>query len=320
MEVMSLSRSTNSQVRWGVEEPLSPAVSRSLYIGLRMKPAPGVPAWQSVQTRPSRRRARARVSRLPAVAWSRVAARPQDSRAAWARFDESLCDRRLGGWIELKPHGRTPCCNHLFNGNSGVGGQNELVVVRPGRLGSAPARRLHEKRAGYATGAKKMGVGHSAPKSWTRMSISRVSTRRRERILNFKKPSRFARSVTSSSTPVAMKPKCAGGRFFRAISSRSKTLSASAGVTRSEPVAERRRHSRIREQRTRSKKLSESGACTRCQLCWWARVLGLLCLRKNTFCSSFIPPKAGILSPLAKRIRGRSRGGLRGSLEFACMI
>jgi hypothetical protein len=61
------------------------------------------------------------------------------------------------------------------------------------------------------------------------MSILLTLTSRRGRSWNFWKPSRLARSVTSSSAPVTMTPKCPGGRFFFATGSKSNTSSACFG-------------------------------------------------------------------------------------------
>ena len=51
-----------------------------------------------------------------------------------------------------------------------------------------------------------------------------------ERSWNLRNPARLARKVASSSRPVAMYPKCAGGTFLRITGSKSNTLSASFGL------------------------------------------------------------------------------------------
>ena len=54
------------------------------------------------------------------------------------------------------------------------------------------------------TGATMIGVWYRTPKISALMSTLLTSTRRRGRSTNFRKPSRLARSVTSSSMPEAM--------------------------------------------------------------------------------------------------------------------
>jgi hypothetical protein len=53
-------------------------------------------------------------------------------------------------------------------------------------------------------GAIMIGLSYLKPKISVLMSILLTSTSRRGRNSNFRKPSRLARKVTSSSTPVAM--------------------------------------------------------------------------------------------------------------------
>lgn len=88
---------------------------------------------------------------------------------------------------------------------------------------------VNVKRFCALTGAITIGESHVVPKSVVDMSMVRTSTKRRARSWNRSKPSRFARRVRSSSTPVAMNAKCAGGRLMRAAVSKSKTFNAGSG-------------------------------------------------------------------------------------------
>jgi hypothetical protein len=59
------------------------------------------------------------------------------------------------------------------------------------------------KAAWLPTGASTIGVGQEVPKRVTEVSMRDTSTRRRTRMEMRAKPSRLARRVASSSTPVA---------------------------------------------------------------------------------------------------------------------
>src|SRR5262245_16698885 len=74
-----------------------------------------------------------------------------------------------------------------------------------------------------------IGVSYLTPRIVVLMSTLLTSTNQRGLNWNFANPSRFARKVISSPTPEAMKPKCAGGTFWRITGSKSKTLIASFG-------------------------------------------------------------------------------------------
>src|SRR5688572_11365224 len=74
-----------------------------------------------------------------------------------------------------------------------------------------------------------IGVSYRTPRISVLVSTLLTSTSRRGLSWNFRKPSRLARNVTSSSIPDAMYPKWAGGTFLRITGSKSNTLIASPG-------------------------------------------------------------------------------------------
>src|SRR5688572_11880397 len=75
-----------------------------------------------------------------------------------------------------------------------------------------------------------IGVSYRTPRISVLVSTLLTSTSRRGLSWNFRKPSRLARNVTSSSIPDAMYPKWAGGTFLRMTGSKSNTLIASPGL------------------------------------------------------------------------------------------
>ena len=101
-------------------------------------------------------------------------------------------------------------------------------------------------------GHSRIGVSHRAPSIRTDMSTLLVSTSRRTRSWYRSKPSRFARTVPSSSVPVSRYPQCAGNKFLRATGSKSKTSSASfAALIRSGSCASAVNQSRGRSRYAR---------------------------------------------------------------------
>ena len=99
----------------------------------------------------------------------------------------------------------------------------EVAVARAAKTGN----HLQILSSGATTS---IGLSYFAPKISTVMSIMLTSTSRRGRSWNFKNPSRLARSVTSSSVPMTMYPKFAGGRFFFATGSKSNHVEGFLGI------------------------------------------------------------------------------------------
>jgi hypothetical protein len=81
-------------------------------------------------------------------------------------------------------------------------------------------------------GQRKIGLLYAVPNKSTRVSTSVASCKRLGRSCTRLNISRFARSVASSSTPLAMYAQWPDATFRCATSSKSNTLSAAAGSVR----------------------------------------------------------------------------------------
>ena len=108
---------------------------------------------------------------------------------------------------------------------------------------TSPSAPAGENDPSPPVGQRKIGLLYVVPKSCTFVSTSVASWRRRGRNWTWLKISRFARSVASSSTPLAMYAQCPCATLRRAGSSKSNTLNACAGLvmtsrTAPEPCAD----------------------------------------------------------------------------------
>src|SRR5262249_34649050 len=107
------------------------------------------------------------------------------------------------GGVKLVPDRLAARGAHVLDPEAGRGRQNLQMVAD---LGGARGGDLASswKDLWPPTGASTIGRAYFTPRISVDMSTLVPSTSRRGRSWNFKKPSRLARSVTSSSMPEAM--------------------------------------------------------------------------------------------------------------------
>ena len=105
--------------------------------------------------------------------------------------------------VELKPDRRPARGDRILDRSRGHRREDLQMVAQPGGLGDGDLR-VGVKGPVAAGRRDTIGLSNFAPKISTLMSTLLTSTSRRGRNSNFWKPSRLARNVISSSTPVAM--------------------------------------------------------------------------------------------------------------------